>query len=215
MFKNKFQTGILLTVLVVPVFFYFFLTTQSENFYDLPVFGPKSLNESGDTIYHQVSSFSFLDAKGDTVSDKDFEEVVYVTDFFFTKCTSICPKMSTQLSRVQEYFKGNELVKILSHSVDPDYDKGVVLSNYATEYSALPNKWYFVTGDADDIYAKARQDYYIVAGEEDSDAGFVHSEKLVLIDKEKRIRGFYDGTDKEDVDRLIIEIQVLLHTYER
>lgn len=215
MLKNKFQTGILLIILVVPVFLYFFLTTQSENYYDLPIMGPKSLNESGDTIYHTVSSFSFQDADSNAITEKDFEGTVYVADFFFTKCTGICPKMSTQLSRVQEYFKENAEVKILSHSVDPEYDKGSVLSDYAAVYNAMPDKWYFVTGDAADIYAKARKDYYIVAGEEDSDVGFVHSEKLVLIDKDKRIRGFYDGTNKEDVDRLIIEIQVLLHTYER
>ncbi len=215
MLKNKFQTGILLIILVVPVFLYFFLTTQSENYYDLPIMGPKSLNESGDTIYHKVKAFSFPDAEGNPVTDKEFDGSVYVADFFFTKCTSICPKMSTQLTRIQEYFKDNDQVKILSHSVDPDYDKGNVLSGYAQKYNATSDKWYFVTGDAEEIYTKARKDYYIIAGEEDSDEGFVHSEKLVLIDKDKQIRGFYDGTNKEDVDRLIIEIQVLLHTYER
>lgn len=202
-------------MLVVPVFLYFLFTSQATNYYDLPVFGPKSLSETGDTIFHKISNFSFEDANGQLITASEFEDAVYVADFFFTKCSGICPKMSTQLSRVQDYFKDNAEVKILSHSVDPDYDKGTVLSDYAALYGAIPGKWYFVTGDAQMIYKQARREYYISAGEEDSDVGFVHSEKLVLVDKDKRIRGFYDGTDKEDVDRLIIEIQVLLHTYER
>lgn len=213
--KNKFQTGILIALLILPVFLYLIISNDSKGtFFALPVLGPRSVSENEDTIYHSIKSFSFYDGEGNVVSDSDFENSIYVADFIFTKCEGICPEMSTELSRVQEYYKQNSGVKMLSHSVDPNYDKGQVLTDYADRYNAIPGKWFFVTGDAEKIYDMAVHSYFVTAGTEDSDIGFVHSEKLVLIDKEKRIRGFYDGTNKEEVERLILEINVLLQEYE-
>lgn len=214
--KNKFQTGILIALLILPVFLYLIISNDSKGtYFALPILGPRDVAENGDTIYHTIKAFSFVDASGAKVSEVDFDSSIYIADFVFTKCEGICPVMTREMSRVQEYYKTNNTVKMLSHSVDPEYDKGVVLTDYADKYNAIPGKWFFVTGDVKQIYDMAVHSYFVTAGTEESDIGFVHSEKLVLIDKQKRIRGFYDGTNKEDVERLILEINVLLQEYER
>lgn len=212
---KKIQTGILISLLVLPVFLYLIISNDSKGtYFALPILGPRNVSESGDTIYHTIGKFEFVDSENQVVSDLDFKGSVFISDFFFTQCEGICPKMSTGLSRVQEYYRTNDLVKFLSHTVDPEYDNGSVLTEYAKFYNAIPGKWYFVTGNKKSIYNKAIKSYLIVAGEEDSDVEFVHSEKLVLIDKEKRIRGYYDGTSKEEIERLVLEINVLLQEYE-
>ena len=212
---KKFQTGILISLLILPVFLYLIISNDSKGtYFALPILGPRDVNESGDTVYHKIGKFQFVNSNAQIVSDLDFEGSIYVTDFFFTQCEGICPKMSTGLSRVQEYYRDNNKVKFLSHTVDPEYDKGDVLTNYAMFYNAIPGKWYFVTGDKKAIYDKAIKEYFVVASEEDTDVQFVHSEKLVLIDKDKKIRGYYDGTSKEEIERLVLEINVLLQEYE-
>ena len=215
MILKKVQAGILISLLILPVFLYLIISNDSKGtYFALPILGPRSVNVNGDTIYHTIGDFEFVNSKQQLVSNFDFDGAVFVSDFFFTQCEGICPKMSTGLSRVQEYYRSNNQVKFLSHTVDPEYDKGSVLTKYAQFYNAIPGKWYFVTGDKISIYDKAIKSYLIVAGEEDSDVNFVHSEKLVLIDKEKRIRGYYDGTSKEEIERLVLEISVLLQEYE-
>lgn len=216
MLNKKIQTGILIGLLILPVFLYLILASKDRGKFaaELPILGPRVLSESGDTIYHTIKPFRFIDAGNKVITDLNFEGSIYVADFVFTQCKSICPKMSTGLSRVQEYYKDESSVKLLSHTVDPDYDKGQVLLDYAAKYNAIKDKWFFITGDKQAIYDMAIKSYFVVAGEEDSEVGFVHSEKLVLIDKENQIRGFYDGTSKEEVERLVLEIKVLLEGYE-
>ena len=164
---------------------------------------------------HRIADFELINQDGKIVTQKDFEGVIYVADFFFTTCRSICPKMSTQMQRVYEEFKDNEQIMLLSHTVYPEVDSVPVLAKYAKKYNADPKKWMLVTGDKKHIYELARKSYFAVTTEGSGDEDdFIHTENFILIDKEKRIRGFYDGTSPEDVDRLIEEIKILQGEYE-
>ncbi|MCS7017567.1 MAG: SCO family protein [Cytophagales bacterium] len=217
---NRFlKAGALLLILGLPALFFLFLSTFGENQYALPILNPESgecPNGKVDGI-HRVPSFSFINQDGQPFSDKDLEGKIYVTDFFFTRCPDICLTMSSELARVHEAMKDHPEVVILSHTVDPDFDSAQVLKAYAQRYGADTNRWIFVTGNKAAIYEQARCGYYIAAKPATSDTAldFIHSDKLVLVDKEKRIRGYYSGTKREDVDRLITEIQVLLAEYKK
>jgi protein SCO1 len=177
----------------------------------LPVIGEKKLGGQGsDTIYHTVGDFSFTNQYKETVTQKDVAGKIYVADFFFATCQSICPQMSTQLIRVQEAFRNDSDFMILSHSVNPAHDTAEVLEAYAGKYQAIKGKWHFLTGTKKAIYDIALKDYLVNALEDDgSPEGFLHSELFLLVDKQKRIRGMYDGTDSIAVNKLIKDIKIL------
>jgi protein SCO1/2 len=178
----------------------------------LPVIGEKKLAgvDGKDTIYHTVQSFSFVNQYHDTVSEKTIENKIYVADFFFATCQSICPKMSSQLVHVQNAFKSDKNVLILSHTVNPSNDSVEVLNGYAQTYGAAKNKWHLLTGNKKEIYDMARYSYLVNALEDDGTAeGFLHSELFILVDAQKRIRGMYDGTDSVAVLKLISDIKLL------
>ena len=178
----------------------------------LPVLGEKKLAgvESKDTLYHTIGKFKLINQDKDTVTEKNTENKIYVADFFFATCQSICPQMSTQLIRVQNEFKTDNDFLIISHSVNPKHDTSEVLNIYAAKYGAIKNKWHFLTGSKKVIYDLARYDYLVNALEEDgSPEGFLHSELFLLIDRSKRIRGMYDGTDSIQVNKLILDIKLL------
>lgn len=178
----------------------------------LPIIGEKKLAgvDGTDTIYHAIQPFSFINQFHDTVTEKVIENKIYVADFFFATCQSICPKMSSQLVHVQNAFKNDKDVIILSHTVNPSHDTAEVLNGYAQSYGAIKNKWHFLTGNKKTIYDLARYSYLVNALEEDGSAeGFLHSELFILVDKQKRIRGFYDGTDSVAVVKLISDITLL------
>ena len=178
----------------------------------LPIIGEKKLAgaEGTDTIYHAIQPFSFINQFHDTVTEKVIENKIYVADFFFATCQSICPKMSSQLVHVQTAFKNDKDVLILSHTVNPLHDTVEVLNGYAQSYGAVKNKWHFLTGNKKEIYDLARYSYLVNALEEDGSAeGFLHSELFILVDAQKRIRGFYDGTDSVAVVKLISDITLL------
>jgi protein SCO1 len=162
-----------------------------------------------DTIYPKIPPFSFINQDGKVVTDTTFDGI-YVADFFFTTCPTICPKMKKELLRVYEAFKTEPRVKILSHTIDPEYDTVEVLHEYASRLQVTSNKWHFVTGNKDSIYGMA--DYYMVSAEEapNEPGGYVHSGALILVDEQKYIRGIYDGTKPEEVDQLIKDIPILL-----
>jgi protein SCO1 len=216
--RKYIKVGILILVLVVPALVFLFLKGFGKNHYTLKTYYPKDINEVKvdgktiyDTVFHKIPSFNLTSQTGAPVTDHTFDNAIYVADFFYTKCPNVCPKMSSQLSRVQEAFEDVPMVKILSYSIDPEYDTAKVLNDYASMYGAKEGKWYFATGSKKEIYDLARNGYFVSAttgtgGAED----FLHSEKFVLVDKDKHIRGYYDGTNQEDVDRLILEIKVLL-----
>lgn len=165
----------------------------------------------GDTIYSKIPGFSFVDQTGKEVTQKDFENKIYVADFFFSTCQGICPKMTNQLTRVQEAFKDEKKVKIISHTVDPKNDSVKALAAYGSTYKVNPEKWHLVTGNRDSIYSLGIEHYKLpVAEDAKADGGFLHSEFLVLVDKNKHIRGYYDGTVSAEVDRLIKDIKLLI-----
>ena len=183
---------------------------KKENKLLLPVFGMRKAGNNGDTIYHQIGEFSFTNQFGETVSNQTFDNKIYVADFFFASCTSICPTMSTQFGRIQKEFVNDSSVLLLSHTVNPMNDTVEVLNTYGGKYGAIKGKWHMVTGNKKTIYDLAAQSYLVNALEDDgSEGGFLHSETFILIDKQKRIRGIYDGTDSTDVNRLMKEIKVL------
>ncbi|MFN7014533.1 MAG: SCO family protein, partial [Bacteroidia bacterium] len=159
----------------------------------------------------RIADFKLLKQNGDTVSLKNLDGKIYVADFFFTTCPTICPKMSDQMYRVYQKYLDNPNVVIVSHTVMPEVDSVPVLKAYADKYHAKSEKWIFLTGSKEEIYKLARKSYFAVITEGDGGiSDFIHTENFILVDKQKRIRGFYDGTSKEDVDRLIKEIGYLL-----
>ncbi len=174
----------------------------------LPIYGPT--NEETKASHH-VSPFSLIDQNGDTITNHTFDGKIYVADFFFTTCRSICPVMSTQMERVAAKYANNPNVLIISHSVNPEYDTPAVLKEYANMHHAVSGKWFFVTGDKKQIYDLARTSYLSIASKGDGGPDdFIHTQNFALVDKEKRLRGYYDGTDSTDVSRLLTDIDLLL-----
>lgn len=216
-YKYKKVIGLFL-ILLLPTTIYFALTTGKHNILHLPYYGNKDVvkvmedgKEKTDTIYHSIPDFSFTNQLGKTITQKDFEGKIYVTDFFFATCPGICPKMSAQLLRVQEKFEEYPDVMLLSHTVNPEQDTVEALAAYAEMVHANNERWFFVTGNKEDLYKQALYGYLLNASEDIlAPGGFLHSEMFVLIDKQRHIRGYYDGTSVKDVNRLIDEIKVLI-----
>jgi protein SCO1/2 len=217
--KNRVNLiNIFVLLLAAGIFVYaFFIRDNSKPLRYLAVFGPKeyeSKNGKVDTTFHTVKDFQFTDQDGNAVSRSYFDGSIYVTDFFFTTCHSICPVMSTQMERVYNKFKGNPEVKFLSHTVDPEIDTVQQLKEYALKYNADSKQWKFVTGDKKQLYDIARSGYFLDAAEGDGGPDdFIHTQNFALIDKDKRIRGYYDGIDSNDVNQLIADIDLLLKEY--
>lgn len=175
----------------------------------LPIIGEKKLSNT-DTIYHTIGDFSFTNQFGEIVTNKTVENKIYVADFFFATCQSICPQMTNNLKDVQKAFETDDSLLILCHTVNPMHDTVEVLNAYGQKYEAKKNKWHFLTGNKQQIYDLAKTSYLVNAFEDDgTPEGFLHSELLLLIDKKGRIRGMYDGTDKVAVLKLIKDIKLL------
>ncbi|KFF07477.1 SCO family protein [Flavobacterium reichenbachii] len=183
----------------------------------LPIYNPADVNPElvDSTIqykskYHTIADFSFVNQNGDTITQKNYEGKIYVADFFFTTCGSICPKMSTNLSEVQKAVLNNPKVLLLSHTVFPEVDSVSVLKAYAVKYGVVDSKWNLVTGDKKQIYTMARKSYLAVKlGSPDQLYDMVHTENFVLVDQKRRVRGFYDGTNKDEIKRLLEDIDFL------
>lgn len=160
--------------------------------------------------YHTIADFSFTNQNGKTITQKDYEGKIYVADFFFTTCQTICPIMTKNMADVQKAVSNNPKVMLLSHSVLPDQDSVPVLKKYALEHGVIDSKWNLVTGNKKDIYGIARKSYLAVKTSDASEMyDMVHTENFILIDAKRRIRGFYDGTKTEEVSRLIADIDLL------
>jgi len=184
----------------------------------LPILGRKQITEKEingeiklDTAYHKIGDFRFVDQDSNWVTNETFSNKVYVADFFFTSCPTICPIMKSQMMRVYDAYEDNPEVAFLSHTIDPEYDTVALLKDYSEKLGVSSDKWHFVTGDKKQIY-NVGQKSYMVTADENSNApgGFIHSGAFLLVDKKRRIRGVYDGTKEEDVDRLIKDISLLL-----
>lgn len=183
----------------------------------LPIYNPADVNPElvDSTVqykskYHTIADFSFVNQNGDTITQKNYEGKIYVADFFFTTCGSICPKMTTNLEEVQKAVLNNPKVMLLSHTVFPEVDSIPVLKEYAIKHHVVDSKWNLVTGDKKEIYTMARKSYLAVKlGRPDQLYDMVHTENFVLVDQKRRVRGFYDGTNKEDMKRLLEDIDFL------
>jgi len=164
---------------------------------------------------HHVANFKLIDQNGDTITNSTYKNKIYVADFFFTRCLSICPKMATNMGYLQQEFKNDNQVLFLSHSVTPVIDSVSVLRAYADKNGVIDSKWHLVTGSKKEIYNLARKSYFAVLDKGDGGKqDFIHTEQFILVDKEKRIRGFYDGTDKDDMQQLIKDIHLLEKEHE-
>lgn len=180
----------------------------------LPYLGPKETQVVAgkvDTIYHKIPAFRFLNQDSVWVSEQDMEGKIYIADFFFTSCPTICPKMKTQLLRIYERYATNDAVRILSHSIDPAYDTPSVLKQYAERLHVKAPRWNMLTGDKAAIYKLGEKSYMVTAQEDKNEAGgFVHSGAFILVDKNRHVRGIYDGTQEAEVNHLIEDIEILL-----
>jgi len=212
-------------IAIVVTYFVAFNDFEKET---LPILSPRDINPElvdsslhnrgigTEGIYHQISPFNLVDQHGLEVSENDIENKVIVVDFFFVSCGSICPIMTKNLKRVHDFYKKNHNVLILSHTVWPEMDSVSELNNYANEHDANYETWRFLTGDKKELYRLARKDYMVVPAINDpnyqhgSEADFIHTENVVLIDKKKRIRGYYDGTDENAMKKLVSDIGKLL-----
>jgi protein SCO1/2 len=206
---------VIVTVLSTIILALFYSALKPKK--NLPIYNPSMVNPElvDSTIqyiskYHTIADFSFTNQNGKTITQKDYEGKIYVADFFFTTCGSICPKMTTNLVEVQKAFSNNPNVMLLSHTVFPETDSVSVLKKYAIKNGVIDSKWNLVTGDKKQIYSLARKSYLAVKlGKPEELYDMVHTENFVLVDSKRRVRGFYDGTKKEDIERLIEDINFL------
>ena len=203
---TTFKYGLYLSLLLVTVA----LSSCQEKEERLPVLGPREV-QAGDTLYHTIPDFAFVDQDSSLVTPETFQGSIYVADFFFTSCPTICPKMKSQMLRVYEKYEGNEHVKFLSHSIDPAHDTVAVLRDYADRLGVDSERWHFITGDREAIFDIAQNSYMASAMEDENEpGGLVHSGAFLLIDSQRRVRGHYDGTKAEEVDQLMRDIGLLL-----
>jgi protein SCO1/2 len=163
---------------------------------------------------HTISDFELINQNGKKITNKIYENKIYIADFFFTRCQTICISMAYNMSELQEYYKDDNDIMFLSHSVTPTIDSVSVLKEYAIKKGVIDGKWNITTGPKSHIYDLARKNYFAVLDEGSGDENdFIHTEQFVLIDKERRIRGFYDGTEKEDMNTIKNDIAILKREY--
>lgn len=159
--------------------------------------------------YHKIADFKLVNQNGDTVTQNDYKNKIYVADFFFTTCQTICPIMTDHMAKIQKELKDDQEVLLLSHSVTPEIDTVAQLKRYAEEKGVNDKKWNLVTGDKKQIYELARKSYLAAKDAPYSEYDLIHTENFVLVDKKKRIRGFYDGTNPNSIEELLADIELL------
>ena len=187
----------------------------------LPIYSPSMVSKElvDENIqfikkYHKIKDFSMKNQNGETITQEFYNDKIYVADFFFTTCPTICPIMTENMGYVQEKIKNDSDILLLSFSVTPEIDSVEQLKKYALEKNVIDSKWNLVTGNKKDIYNLARTSYLVA--KTNGDGGkydMIHTENFVLVDKEKRIRGFYDGTNSKEMDQLLNDIKILKNSY--
>ncbi len=211
--------GIVLFSLSTIIVYLFYNALQPKKI--LPIYQPSMVNpELVDSTlqhvkkYHTIANFSLINQNGRRITQDDYKGKIYVADFFFTTCPTICPIMTKNMANIQERIRNDNEVLLLSHSVTPEIDSVPQLKRYAMEKGIDDYKWNLVTGDKKQIYELARKSYLAVTN--DGDGGpydMIHTENFILVDKERRIRGFYDGTKQEDIEKLMKDIKNLKASY--
>ncbi|MEP3382238.1 MAG: SCO family protein [Maribacter dokdonensis] len=220
-FFAKFKIfGIVLLVLSVIIIYLFYNALQPVKL--LPVYSPAMVNSElvAEEIqhvrkYHTIADFSLTNQNGEIITQEDYKGKIYIADFFFTTCPTICPIMTKNMVDLQRALGKDSDVMLLSHSVTPEIDSVTQLKKYAIEKGVDDRNWNLVTGDKKQIYELARKSYLAV--KTDGDGGpfdMIHTENFILVDKDKRIRGFYDGTKKEDMDKIMADIEILKNSYD-
>ena len=188
----------------------------------LPIYQPAEVNEKlvDSSIihvakYHKISDFKLTNQNGKEITQANYKDKIYVADFFFTTCQDICPVMTKNMYQLQEELKNDNQILLLSHTVIPEVDTVEQLKKYAIENNVDDSKWNLVTGDKKQIYDLARKSYLAVEDSNFNEYDMIHTENFMLIDKEKQIRGFYDGTNSEDINRLLKDIEILKQSYNK
>ena len=197
-------------VFILPVLGFTIMNWYTNSVQPLPVLGPVITDISGNKTLHTISDFVMTNQDGQNVSTADWKNKIVVVDFFFTHCPIVCPKLTNSIQRVQQNFKSDNGLLFNSFSVDPERDSISVLKEYTMRFELNTHNWHLLTGDKKEIYKLARNSFMVAAT--DGDGGpedFIHSEKLVLIDKQKRIRGYYNGTDVTEINQLMEDIKKL------
>ncbi len=212
--------GIVLFVLSAVIVSLFYNALQPPK--KLPVYQPNMVNSDlvDSTLqykkkYHRIADFSLTNQNGTTITQEDYTGKIYIADFFFTTCPTICPIMTKNMAAIQEQIMNEHEVMLLSHSVTPEIDSVAQLKKYALEKGVNDSKWNLVTGDKKHIYELARKSYMAV--KTDGDGGpfdMIHTENFILVDKERQVRGFYDGTNPEEITRLLNDLAILQTSYE-
>lgn len=186
-------------------------------FYNSPEFTPRWVDEQENdmTDFHQIPEFELLNQFGNTISEETVNGKIYVADFFFATCPGICPKMAGNMSIVQNAFKNDKDVLLLSHSVTPEQDSVLALKAYGDRNNCMPGKWHLLTGDREEIYTLGREAYFVEEdmGLKKSRDDFLHSENFLLVDQNRRLRGIYNGLNSNDVKQLIADIHTLKKEY--
>ena len=188
----------------------------------LPIYQPAEVNEKlvDSSIihvakYHKISDFKLTNQNGKEITQANYKDKIYVADFFFTTCQDICPVMTKNMYQLQEELKNDNQILLLSHTVIPEVDTVEQLKEYAIENNVDDSKWNLVTGDKKQIYELARKSYLAVEDSNYSEYDMIHTENFMLIDKEKQIRGFYDGTNSVEINRLLKDIEILKQSYNK
>lgn len=193
------------------------LNACSSEVKKLPILGEREAvskmvdgKEVIDTLYATVPPFSFINQEGDSVTQALVQNKIYVADFFFVSCPTICPIMKREMLRVYQAYKGDSSLYLLSHTIDPQHDTVALLKQFATDLGVDGRQWQFLTGEREKIYEMAEKGYYATALPDSTEpGGFVHSGGFILVDRQGRVRGIYDGTDAQKVDELIADIALL------
>lgn len=220
--KNAMRIAITFCVVLTAIIIGYFMLKPTAPKELLPILNPVDLEtEMVDSsllrkgIGHRIGDFEFLNQNGTKTGLKDVKGKVFVAEYFFTTCGTICPKMNAEMTRVQKAYAGNKDFKILSFTVDPEVDDVQQMHDYAEGHGAHPDQWYFLTGKKEDLYQLARKSFFVLKPAEaqnlgDGGSDFIHTNNFVLVDQELRIRGYYDGTSTHEVDKLIHDIDILL-----
>tara|TARA_R110000787_G_scaffold86285_12_gene184133 strand:+ start:11926 stop:12588 length:663 start_codon:yes stop_codon:yes gene_type:complete len=213
--NNKFIAILILALILVLLLLLFNTSVFPTNV--LPIYNPSNFNSElvdkslrNKNENHIVSDFSLINQNGDTITQENYKDKIYVADFFFTRCGSICPIMTDNIGLLQKEFKNDNDIMFLSLSVTPKIDSVSVLRKYATSKGVIDSKWNMTTGNKKHIYELARKSYFAVV--EEGDGGlqdFIHTSNFILVDKKKQIRGIYDGTDDDEILQLIDNIKTL------
>ena len=211
--RDILPVSILLVFSIISVSIFYTILKPKPN---LPIYQPAQVNSklvdssiAHKIKYHTISDFSLINQNGDTITQDFYNNKIYVDDFFFTTCQSICPVMTKNMKEIQDQLINDQEVLLLSHTVTPEIDSVEQLKKYAISNNINDNKWNLVTGDKKQIYDLARKSYLAVENSNFGEFDMIHTENFMLIDKKRQIRGFYDGTDEKEIEQLLDDIQIL------